>query len=414
MRPVLVTVATPIGPRTSGGPLWGVLVRKIIPVVAAGVTALAVAGGTFGYVIANKDVVLAVDGASTEVATTAGTVGELLADEGVTVGDRDVVAPSLDSKVTDGTRVAVQFARQVTVNVDGKSQTFWTTATNVDQALTGQGIAAEGAKLSTSRSTSIGRQGLTFDVATLKTVTIKFAGQAKKVDTTATTVGGALSAASITVDGDDLVSVDRSAPVKDGSTVTYTKVDAKLVTKKESIAYQTVRKNSSRIAKGRVVVDQSGRSGSKKVVYREVRHNGKVTSHKAVKTTVTSKPTTRVLLIGTKKKAASSPARSSSGHSSAGRSSSGGSSSNSSAPSVASGSVWDKLAQCESGGNWHINTGNGYYGGIQFSLSTWRAYGGSGLPSNHSREQQIAIAKKVQAAAGWGQWPACSRKIGLR
>jgi hypothetical protein len=76
--------------------------------------------------------------------------------------------------------------------------------------------------------------------------------------------------------------------------------------------------------------------------------------------------------------------------------------------------VWDKLAQCESGGNWSINTGNGYYGGLQFSLSTWRAYGGSGLPSNASREQQIAIAKKVQADAGWGAWPACSRKIGLR
>src|SRR6478735_7366684 len=104
----------------AGGPLWGVLVRKIIPVVAAGVTALAVVGGTFGYVIANKDVTVAVDGASTDVTTTAGTVGDVLADQGITVGDRDVVAPSLDSKVADGTRIAVQFGRQVTVKVDGK------------------------------------------------------------------------------------------------------------------------------------------------------------------------------------------------------------------------------------------------------------------------------------------------------
>jgi resuscitation-promoting factor RpfB len=374
-------------------------VRKIIPVVAAGVTALAVAGGTFGYVIANKDVTLAVDGASIEVATTAGTVGEVLADQGVSVGDRDVVAPSLDAKVTDGTRIAVQFARQVTVKVDGKTQTFWTTATSVDQALTSQGIVAEGAKLSTSRSTTIGRQGLTFDLATLKTVTVKAAGQAKKVETTATTVGEALAAAAITPDSDDLISADRSAAVKDGSTVTYTKVDIKNTTKKESIAYETVRKNSSSLAKGKTVVDRSGKSGSKKVVYREVRYDGKVKSRKAVKTTVTDKPTTRILLIGTKKPSSSSSSSSSSGGS---------------APSVASGSAWDKLAQCESGGNWHINTGNGYYGGLQFSLSTWHAYGGSGLPSSHSREEQIAIAKKVQAAAGWGQWPACSRKAGLR
>ncbi len=373
--------------------------RKIIPVVAAGVTALAVAGGTFGYVIANKDVTLAVDGASIEVATTAGTVGEVLADQGVSVGDRDVVAPSLDAKVTDGTRIAVQFARQVTVKVDGKTQTFWTTATSVDQALTSQGIVAEGAKLSTSRSTTIGRQGLTFDLATLKTVTVKAAGQAKKVETTATTVGEALAAAAITPDSDDLISADRSAAVKDGSTVTYTKVDIKNTTKKESIAYETVRKNSSSLAKGKTVVDRSGKSGSKKVVYREVRYDGKVKSRKAVKTTVTDKPTTRILLIGTKKPSSSSSSSSSSGGS---------------APSVASGSAWDKLAQCESGGNWHINTGNGYYGGLQFSLSTWHAYGGSGLPSSHSREEQIAIAKKVQAAAGWGQWPACSRKAGLR
>ncbi len=369
--------------------------RKIIPVVAAGVTALAVAGGTFGYVIANKDVTLAVDGASTEVATTAGTVGEVLADHDITVGDRDVVAPALDAKVTDGTRIAVQFARQVTVNVDGKTRTFWTTATNVDQALTSQGIADDGAKISTSRSTTIGRQGLTFDLATRKTVTVKAAGQSKTVETTATTVGEALAAASITPDGDDLISADRSAPVKDGSTVTFTKVDVKNLTKKETIAYKTVRKNSSTLAKGKTVVDRSGKTGSKKVVYREVRHDGKVSSREAVKTTVTAKPTARILLIGTKKSSSSE--------------SSGGS-----APSVAAGSAWDKLARCESGGNWHINTGNGYYGGLQFSLSTWRAYGGSGLPSSNSREQQIAIAKKVQAAAGWGQWPACSRKAGLR
>jgi resuscitation-promoting factor RpfA len=85
-----------------------------------------------------------------------------------------------------------------------------------------------------------------------------------------------------------------------------------------------------------------------------------------------------------------------------------------SAASAASVSTWDAVAQCESSGNWSINTGNGYYGGLQFSLSTWRAYGGSGMPNKASREQQIAIAKKLQADAGWGAWPACSAKLGLR
>ena len=81
---------------------------------------------------------------------------------------------------------------------------------------------------------------------------------------------------------------------------------------------------------------------------------------------------------------------------------------------AASTAAWDQVAACESGGNWNINTGNGYYGGVQFSASTWRAMGGSGLPHQHSRETQIAVAKKLQARAGWGQWPGCSSKLGLR
>ena len=79
-------------------------------------------------------------------------------------------------------------------------------------------------------------------------------------------------------------------------------------------------------------------------------------------------------------------------------------------------SDWDKLAQCESGGNWAINTGNGYYGGLQFSASTWRAYGGEQFaPYAHqaTREQQIIVAERTLAAQGWGAWPACSARYGL-
>lgn len=76
-------------------------------------------------------------------------------------------------------------------------------------------------------------------------------------------------------------------------------------------------------------------------------------------------------------------------------------------------STWDKLAQCESGGNWSINTGNGYYGGLQFSLSTWKAFGGSGMPNQASKAEQIRIATKVQASQGWGAWPACTAKLGI-
>ncbi|MFC4603478.1 transglycosylase family protein [Rhodococcus kronopolitis] len=79
-------------------------------------------------------------------------------------------------------------------------------------------------------------------------------------------------------------------------------------------------------------------------------------------------------------------------------------------------SDWDRLAQCEAGGNWGINTGNGYHGGLQFSPSTWNAHGGgqyAATANQASREQQIAVAEKVLANQGWGAWPSCSSSLGL-
>ena len=86
---------------------------------------------------------------------------------------------------------------------------------------------------------------------------------------------------------------------------------------------------------------------------------------------------------------------------------------NAAAPTATSASTWDALAQCESGGNWATNTGNGFSGGLQFTTQTWAAYGGTGSPESASRAQQIAIAEKVQAGQGWGAWPACAAKLGL-
>lgn len=76
--------------------------------------------------------------------------------------------------------------------------------------------------------------------------------------------------------------------------------------------------------------------------------------------------------------------------------------------------AWDRLAQCESNGNWAANTGNGYYGGIQFSLSSWQAVGGTGRPDQASRETQIAMGQRLWNQGGWVHWPACSSKLGYR
>ncbi len=76
--------------------------------------------------------------------------------------------------------------------------------------------------------------------------------------------------------------------------------------------------------------------------------------------------------------------------------------------------VWYDLAQCEAGGNWSINTGNGYYGGLQFSLSAWEGVGGTGYPHEHSSGTQITMGRRLQAQYGWGAWPHCSSELGLR
>jgi hypothetical protein len=87
------------------------------------------------------------------------------------------------------------------------------------------------------------------------------------------------------------------------------------------------------------------------------------------------------------------------------------------APAAPASGVWDRIARCESGGNWAINNGNGYYGGLQMLGSTWRAFGGTQFaprPDLASRAQQITVAERIRADVGFGAWPACSRKLGLR
>jgi resuscitation-promoting factor RpfB len=368
-------------------------VRKIIPVVAAGATTLVLAGTTFGYANLNKSVTLSVDGQASQVRTSADTVGALLKSEGIEVTNHDVVAPNLDAKVADGTRVAVKFGRQVTFTIDGAEQTIWTTATTVDEALRALAVDLVGAELSASRSLGIGRQGLAIIIATEKTIVIIDAGKKRTITTTGLTLADALAAVKITVDHDDKLSASPDTRLVDGTKFTFIRVDIKSKTKKVKVDFDTTRKKTSSLNKGVTKIDTRGVSGIRTVTYKLVRHNGEIVQRTKIKSKLLKKPVTEVILVGTKTVNKSS---------------------GSSSSSTPSGSVWDKLAQCESGGNWSINTGNGYYGGLQFSLSTWRAYGGSGMPHQNSREEQIAIAKKLQADAGWGAWPACSSKLGLR
>jgi len=277
------------------------IVRKIFPAIAAGAAVLTFAGATFGYAVVRKDVQLTVDGASRDVSTVAGTVGQVLAAEDIEIGQHDVVVPSPDAEVDAGTSIAVQHGRQVTVTVDGTPRTFWTTATTVDQALEAHRIEIDGADyLSTSRSSAIGRDGLSITVSTPKTVTLNDAGKKRKLTTTAPTVGAALLAAKVVVDADDEVSPDLATPLTDGATIRYTRVDTKVVTERSKVGFETTYQNSKKLDQGQTKVIRKGVSGVRTAVFLEDRRNGELDSREKFLSKLTTKPRDQIVVRGTK------------------------------------------------------------------------------------------------------------------
>ncbi|RCK70787.1 DUF348 domain-containing protein [Desertihabitans brevis] len=406
--------------------------RKLVPVSIAAAVALAVTGGIVGYQVADKTVEVSVDGVPTTVTSFGSDVGDVLEQQGITVGERDLVAPSVTTEIEDGSRIAVRYGREVTIELDGQTTTHWTTATTVGEALAVLQIKAEGADISTSRSAAIGREGLEFSVDTLKKVELEVGGKTSSHETTAATVAEVLDEVEAKHDDDDRVTPGLGEAALDGSRITVVHVHVEDKTTKQPVDFKTVRKESSELLQGTTRTETEGVAGERTVVTTVTKENGKVVKEEKKSDEVTRQPVDEVVLVGTREpepEPKRSTGGSSSGGSSSGGSSSGGSSGGSSSDdddddsssgssggssSGSSDGVWDRLAKCESGGNWSINTGNGYYGGVQFSAQTWKAYGGKGLPHENSKAEQIRIAKKLQAAAGWGQWPHCSAKLGLR
>lgn len=356
--------------------------------VAAVLMAVAATGA--GYAAMSKTVNLSVDGQSEEVRVLGSTVRDVLESQDISVGERDVVAPGLDSPVTDGTSVAVKYARPLDVSVDGDEHRYWVTATDVSSALEQIGLGFGDAELSASRGASIGRDGLDLEVVTPKKLTVKIGGdKAKKKTLTALTVSQALDELGVKVSDLDKVKPGLGATLEDGDKIVFT--DVRKVTKRvtESVDFDTVEREDSSLYSGESKTIRAGKDGSRKVLYKITFVNGEVAKRKALEVTVLRQPVDAIMRVGTQARVA--------------------------AANFAGGNtVWDRLAQCESGGNWAINTGNGYYGGLQFNLGTWRSYGGTGYPHQNSRETQIAIATKVRdASGGYGAWPGCASSLGL-
>lgn len=240
----------------------------------------------------------------------------------------------------------------------------------------------------------------------------------KEVLTNGGTVQEVLDNAGVSVDGDDKVSPKLDQNVNAETAITVTVVEKTEVTEEETVEYETTRKDDDSLEEGKTKTETEGENGTAVVTYEVTTENGEEVDKTEIDREVTEEPTTEVVLRGTKEP---EPEPSSSDESDeaddSDSSSSSDDNSGASAPAVSNGSTWDALAQCESGGDWSTNTGNGYHGGLQFNPTTWNSMGGgqyAPTADQATREQQIAIASKLQAQAGWGQWPACSSSLGLR
>jgi resuscitation-promoting factor RpfB len=349
-------------------------------------------GGGAAAIAMNKSVTVEVDGKSHEVNTYAATVGEVLEDEQLDVGKHDALSPSPSASIDDGSTIVVQRGRQLHLTIDGEKRDVWTRATTVDEALKSANVTVDGAWMSHDMNSSVPLSGLSMEIKTVKNITLFDGGNAPKpMQTHAVTVDELLKELNLKLGADDTITPGGNLKVTNGAEVRITRNGVTVVNKTETVAPPVQEVEDPNADEGTEVVLDAGAPGERMVTYRITIKNGKEIAREEIGSKVTKKPKPKIIRVGTKKPPA---------------------------PVISDGEVWDALAQCESGGNWAINTGNGYYGGLQFSDGTWDAYGGeqyAAFANEATREQQIAIATKVRDADGGGysSWPHCSQKLGL-
>ena len=392
--------------------------RRLRAALATVGAAALVTGGGVAVASAHKTIALDVDGVEQTVSTFAGSVEGLLDEHGVAVGQHDAVGPELDASLDDGMLVVVRSARQIRVDVDGEQRAMWTTAETTGEAIQSFGEAGRQITVAASRSIDGGRQALDMPLVDGAPVEVVADGETQRVSPEGEAhLDDVLELAGVTVGKLDgvVVGTGEGGIVQ----VTVTRGTHALETDSESVPFETTEREDDSLYVGERRVVQEGTEGRRVRASLAVQVNGEERVSEASSYVTVVEPVEEIVAVGTKERpvAPPPPAPSRGSSSSSGSSSSGGSSSSeeSSSGGAPSSGVWASLAQCESGGNPSIVSSNGLYHGLyQFSVSTWQSVGGSGLPSEASPAEQTKRAQMLQARSGWGQWPACSARLGLR
>ncbi|MFC7491280.1 MULTISPECIES: ubiquitin-like domain-containing protein [unclassified Knoellia] len=393
------------------------MISRPLRLAAQGAAALTVAAGSFGVAHLDKAVAVSVDGQTSSLHVFGSTVGDALAKKGIKVGEHDQVVPSVGSPLEDGDTISVRYGRKLIVTIDGVKKEYWTTATTVDAALRDLDIrAGSNAKLSASRSQALGRQGLALSLVTPKAVTVSVDKKKLSHTSTSATVADALRELGVKHDKDDRVSPTATTPLRNGLAVTVQRVSQQRLRTTQEIDHTTRTKKDASLLEGTRKVVTEGKDGTRSFDVLRTLVDGRPAGDRILGRKVTSAPVTEVIAVGTKAKpepvapkpsapsstpdpepetrSAPAPAPSPGNTSGAGI-------------NLSNAAMWDRIAECESSGNWSINTGNGYYGGLQFDIRTWLGAGGGDFASRAdlaSRAEQITVANRVYADRGLQPW----------
>ena len=363
------------------------------PMLRAVVGALLLAlSGAGSYAVAmHKTVTLDVDGSPMTVSTMKSRVIDVVQENGFTVGERDDLYPAGDHEIRQADTIMLRRSRPLEVSMDGhESRHVWTTASTVDGALQ-QLSLADSAPAEASRSSRLPLAGMALPVVSPKNVHIYDGGAMTDRHLAAPDVETLLAAAGAPLAQADEAVPPPMTPVTEGMTVVVTRIRIDNVTQRVPLPPPANKVEDPTMNMSRHVVEDPGTPGVQDVTFAVSVVNGVETGRLPVANEVVTPARPAVMRVGAKP--------------------------GTEVPPVSNGATWDAIARCEAGGNWATNTGNGFYGGVQFDQGTWARNGGLRYAQRAdlaTREEQIAIASVTQSRQGWGAWPVCSSRMGAR
>jgi uncharacterized protein YabE (DUF348 family) len=356
-----------------------------------GAILLALTGAGSYAVAVHKTVTLEVDGSPMTVSTMQSRVIDVVKENGFTVGERDDLYPAADQQIRQADTIVLRRGRPLQVSMDGhESRQVWTTASTVDEALQQLSIS-DSAPAAASRSSRLPLAGMTLPVVSPKNVHIDDGGVMTDRHLAAPDVEGLLGAAGAPLAQADEVVPPPTTPVTEGMTVVVTRIRVNQVAQRVPLPAPANNLEDPTMNMSRHVIDDPGTPGVQDVTFAVSVVNGVETGRLPVANDVVTPARPAVVRVGAKP--------------------------GTEVPPVTNGGTWDALSRCEARGNWSENTGNGFFGGVQFDQGTWARNGGLRYAPRAdlaTREEQIAIASVTQSRQGWGAWPVCSARLGAR